>query len=150
MSGERSRNIYERHLDKVAANYHVLTPISFLERSASVHPNKTAVIHGERRHTYAEMLARCRALAGALAARGVGAGDTVSIMATNVPEMLEAHYGVPMCGAVLNALNYRLDADTIRFILGHAETRVLITDREFSEVVGAALFCEKAWTARRW
>ena len=85
------------------------------------------------------MLERCRALAGALAARGVGLGDTVSIMATNVPEMLEAHYGVPMCGAVLNALNYRLDAGTIRFILGHAETRVLITDREFSGVVGAAL-----------
>ena len=139
MSGTRPTNIYEQHLDKVPANHHVLTPISFLERSASVYPNKTAVIHGERRHTYAEMLARCRALAGALAARGVGAGDTVSIMAANVPEMLEAHYGVPMCGAVLNALNYRLDADTIRFILGHAETRVLIADREFSGVVGAAL-----------
>ena len=139
MSGERSTNVYERHLDKVAANYHVLTPISFLERSASVYPHKTAVIHGERRYTYAEMLARCRSLAGALAARGVGVGDAVSIMATNVPEMLEAHYGVPMCGAVLNALNYRLDADTIRFILGHAETKVLITDREFSGVVGAAL-----------
>ena len=139
MSGERSTSIYEQHLGKVAANYHVLTPISFLERSASVYPNKTAVIHGERRYTYSQMLERCRALAGALAARGVGVGDTVSVMATNVPEMLEAHYGVPMCGAVLNALNYRLDADTIRFILGHAETRVLITDREFSGVVGAAL-----------
>ena len=139
MSGEHSLPIYERHLDKVAANYHALTPITFLERSASVYPHKSAVIHGDRRFTYAEMLARCRALAGALAARGVGECDTVSIMAPNVPAMLEAHYGVPMTGAVLNALNYRLDAGTIRFILGHAETRVLITDREFSGVIGAAL-----------
>ena len=139
MSGDKPVNIYEQHLDRVAANYHVLTPLSFLERSASVYPNKTAVIHGERRYTYAQMRERCHALAGALAARGVGVGDTVSIMAANVPEMLEAHYGVPMCGAVLNALNYRLDADTVRFILGHAATRVLITDREFSGVVSAAL-----------
>ena len=81
----------------------------------------------------------CRRLAGALAGRGVGVGDTVSLMAPNVPEMLEAHFGVPMCGAVLNALNYRLDAATIRFILGHAETKVLITDREFSPMVAQAL-----------
>ena len=132
-------SIYDRHLDRGPANYHALTPLSFLERSASVYPDKTAVVHGETRYTYSEMLARCRALAGALAARGVGAGDTVSIMATNVPAMLEAHYGVPMTGAVLNALNYRLDAASIRFILGHAETRVLIADREFSATVGAAL-----------
>ena len=132
-------SIYDRHLDKVAANYHVLTPLSFLERSAAVYPHKTAVIHGEQRRTYAEMLSRCRSLAGALAARGIGVGDTVSIMAPNVPAMLEAHYAVPMTGAVLNALNYRLDAGTVRFILGHAETRVLITDREFSDTVGAAL-----------
>ena len=139
MSNPEPTSIYERHLDRVAANHHVLTPLSFLERSAAVYPNKIAVIHGERRHTYAEMLGRCRSLAGALAARGVGTGDTVSIMAANVPAMLEAHYGVPMSGAVLNALNYRLDAGTIRFILGHAETRILITDREFSHTVGAAL-----------
>ena len=136
---ENPVSVYDRHLDQGPANYHALTPLSFLERSASVYPDKTAVIHGETRHTYSEMLARCRSLAGALAARGVGAGDTVSIMATNVPAMLEAHYGVPMTGAVLNALNYRLDAASIRFILGHAETRVLITDREFSGTVGAAL-----------
>jgi len=136
---ENPVSIYDRHLDQGPANYHALTPLSFLERSASVYPDKTAVIHGETRYTYSEMFARCRALAGALAARGVGAGDTVSIMATNVPAMLEAHYGVPMIGAVLNALNYRLDAATIRFILGHAETRVLIADREFSDTVRAAL-----------
>ena len=139
MSDRPPVSIYERSLDRVAANYHALTPLSFLERSASVYPERTAVIHGERRYTYSEMLARCRRLAGALAARGIGLGDTVSIMAPNVPAMLEAHYGVPMAGAVLNAINYRLDAATIRFILGHAETRVLIVDREFSPVVGAAL-----------
>ena len=104
-----------------------------------VYPDKTAVVHGPRRFTYAELHARCRRLAGALAARGVGVGDTISLMAPNVPEMLEAHFGVPMCGAVLNALNYRLDAATIRFILGHAETKVLVTDREFSPVVAQAL-----------
>ena len=135
----RTANPYENGLDKRPANYVPLTPISFLERSAMVYPDKTAVVHGERRFTYKELHARCRRLAGALAGRGVGAGDTVSLMAPNVPEMLEAHFGVPMCGAVLNALNYRLDAATIRFILGHAETKVLITDREFAPVVSQAL-----------
>ena len=132
-------NPYEHGLDKRPANFVPLSPIGFLERSAMVYPDKTAVVYGSRRHTYAELYARCRRLAGALAARGVGSGDTVSLMAPNVPEMLEAHFGVPMSGAVLNALNYRLDADTIRFILGHAGTKVLITDREFSPVVARAL-----------
>jgi len=135
----RTGNPYERGLDKRPANFVPLTPISFLERSAMVYPDKTAVVHGPRRFTYAQLHARCRRLAGALAGRGVGVGDAVSLMAPNVPEMLEAHFGVPMCGAVLNALNYRLDPDTIRFILGHAETKVLITDREFSPVVARAL-----------
>ena len=135
----RPGNPYEHGLDKRHANFVPLSPISFLERSAMVYPGKTAVVHGERRFTYEELHARCRRLAGALAGRGVGLGDTVSLMAPNVPEMLEAHFGVPMCGAVLNALNYRLDADTIRFILGHAETKVLITDREFSPMVARAL-----------
>ncbi len=132
-------NPYEQGLDKQPANFVPLSPLSFLERSAMVYPGKTAVVHGPRRYTYAEFHARCRRLAGALVGRGVGVGDTVSLMAPNVPEMLEAHFGVPMCGAVLNALNYRLDADTIRFILGHAETKVLITDREFSPMVAQAL-----------
>ena len=135
----RTGNPYEHGLDKRSANFVPLSPIGFLERSAMVYPGKTAVVHGPRRTTYAELYARCRRLAGALAGRGVGAGDTVSLMAPNVPEMLEAHFGVPMCGAVLNALNYRLDAATIRFILGHAETKVLITDREFSPMVAQAL-----------
>ena len=135
----RTGSPYERGLDKRPANFVPLSPIGFLERSAMVYPGKTAVVHGPRRTTYAELYARCRRLAGALAGRGVGAGDTVSLMAPNVPEMLEAHFGVPMCGAVLNALNYRLDAATIRFILGHAETKVLITDREFSPMVAQAL-----------
>ena len=135
----RTGSPYERGLDKRPANFVPLSPIGFLERSAMVYPGKTAVVHGPRRTTYAELYARCRRLAGALAGRGVGAGDTVSLMAPNVPEMLEAHFGVPMCGAVLNALNYRLDAATIRFILGHAETKVLVTDREFSPMVAQAL-----------
>ena len=135
----RTGNPYEHGLDKRPANFVPLTPISFLERSAMVYPDKTAVVHGPRRFTYAQLYERCCRLAGTLVGRGVGVGDTVSLMAPNVPEMLEAHFGVPMCGAVLNALNYRLDPDTIRFILGHAETKVLITDREFSPVVTRAL-----------
>ena len=135
----RTGSPYEHGLDKRPANFVPLSPIGFLERSAMVYPDKTAVVHGARRYTYADLHARCRRLAGALAGCGVGVGDTVSVMAPNVPEMLEAHFGVPMCGAVLNALNYRLDADTIRFILGHAETQVLLTDREFSPVVAQAL-----------
>lgn len=137
-SGSRP-NIYEQHLEQVAANYVPLTPLSFLERSAAVYPQKIAVIHGTRRYTYRDFDQRCRLLASALSRRGIGLGDTVSVMAPNVPEMLEAHYGVPMTGAVLNALNYRLDADTISFILNHAETKVLITDRQFSDTIGKAL-----------
>ena len=135
----RTGHPYEHGLDKRLANFVPLSPLSFLERSAMVYPDKTAVVHGERRFTYADLHARCRRLADALAGRGIGVGDTVSLMAPNVPEMLEAHFGVPMCGAVLNALNYRLDADTIRFILDHAETKVLVTDREFSPVVAQTL-----------
>nr|WP_038098652.1 acyl-CoA synthetase [Thioalkalivibrio sp. HK1] len=132
-------NPYERALDKGPANFVPLTPIGFIERSALVYPQKTAVVYGERRFTWAEFHARSRRLAGALAGRGLGVGDTVSVMAPNVPEMLEAHFGVPMSGAVLNAINYRLDADTLRFILGHAQTKLLIADREYSKVVARAL-----------
>lgn len=132
-------NPYEQALDKVPANFVPLTPISFIERSALVYPQKTAVVYGDRRFTWAEFHARSRRLAGALVGRGLGVGDTVSVMAPNVPEMLEAHFGVPMSGAVLNAINYRLDADTLRFILGHAQTRLLIADREYSKIVTRAL-----------
>ncbi len=130
---------YATGLDRRPANYVPLTPISFLARSAAVYPDKTAVIHGARAFTYAELAARCRRLASALARRGVGPGDTVAIMAPNVPAMLEAHFGVPMAGAVLNALNYRLDARTIAFLLEHSEAKVLITDREFAGTIEAAL-----------
>ena len=131
--------IYDRDLPRRPANYAPLTPVDFLVRSASVYPDKVAVVHGDWRITYAELAGRCRRLAAALAARGVGRGDTVSIMAPNVPAMLEAHYGVPMCGAVLNAINYRLDAATVAFILEHAESKVLLTDREFSPTIAEAL-----------
>jgi fatty-acyl-CoA synthase len=130
---------YATGLDRRVANYVPLTPISFLARSAAVYPDKPAVIHGERTFTYAEFAARSRRLASALARRGIRPGDTVAIMAPNVPAMLEAHFGVPMAGAVLNALNYRLDARTIAFLLEHSEAKVLITDREFAPTIEAAL-----------
>lgn len=132
-------NQYEQDLDRNAANYVPLSPLSLLERSATIYPNKIAIVHGNLRITYAQMRSRCRRLASALQRRGIGKGDTVSVMAPNVPALLEAHYGVPLCGAVLNALNYRLDSAAIRFILEHANSKVLITDREFSSVVGPAL-----------
>ena len=132
-------SIYQRGLDQGPANYQPLTPLSFLEWSAAVYPDKCAVIHGEVRYSYAEFHGRCHRLASALAGRGIGVGDTVALMAPNVPAMLEAHYGVPLCGAVLNALNYRLDPTTIAFILDHAEAKLLITDREFSAVIREAL-----------
>ncbi|HUZ71653.1 MAG TPA: acyl-CoA synthetase [Stellaceae bacterium] len=133
-------DIYDAsHLARGAANYVPLTPLSFLARAAAIYPAKLAVVHGGESFTYREFYARCRRLADALRRRGVGPGDTVSVMAPNVPALLEAHYGVAMAGAVLNALNYRLDARTIAFILGHAESKVLITDREFSPTIRAAL-----------
>ncbi|HTS84563.1 MAG TPA: AMP-binding protein, partial [Usitatibacter sp.] len=126
-------------LERNAANYAPLTPVSFLQRSADVYPGKPAVIHGDRTYTYREFHERCRRLASVLAARGIGHGDTVAIMAPNVPALLECHYAVPGLGAVLNALNYRLDAASIAFCLEHGEAKVLITDKEFSAVVGEAL-----------
>ena len=136
---DRAANIFERDLARNAANFQPLTPLSFLARAAAVYPDKTAVVHGEAQYSYAEFDSRCRRLASALAKRGIGKGDTVSVMAPNVPAMLEAHYGVAMTGGVLNALNYRLDASTIAFILGHGGAKVLITDREFSPVIKDAL-----------
>ncbi len=126
-------------LKPVEANYAPLTPISFLRRSAEIHPERTAAIHGGRRFSYRKLYARARRLASVLARRGVGRSDTVSAMLPNVPAMLEAHFGVPMLGAVLNTINTRLDADTIAYILAHGEAKVLITDREYAGVVGPAL-----------
>jgi fatty-acyl-CoA synthase len=128
-------NPFELGLDRGAANYVPLTPLSFLERAAAVYPNKPAVIHGKHTFTYAEFYGRCRRLASALARRGIGLGDTVAVMAPNVPAMLEAHYGVPMAGAVLNALNFRLDARSIAFILEHGGAKFLIADKEFSDTI---------------
>jgi fatty-acyl-CoA synthase len=136
---KQATNPFATGLDKNAANYVPLSPISFLLRTASVYPNRLAVAYGERRYSWREVLERCRRLAGALAARGVGRGDTVAVMAPNLPEAFEAHFGVPMAGAVLNALNIRLDPATIAFILRHGEAKALITDREFAPVIEQAL-----------
>jgi 3-(methylthio)propionyl---CoA ligase len=122
-----------------AANYTPLSPIVFLPRAAEVHPERVAVIHGTRRYTYAQFYDRAKQLASALAKRGVQRGDVVAAMLPNVPAMLEAHYGVPMLGAVLNAINTRLDAETVAYILEHGEAKVFITDRVFASVVGPAL-----------
>ncbi|HKQ94480.1 MAG TPA: AMP-binding protein, partial [Aestuariivirgaceae bacterium] len=132
-------NPYDVDLPKNPANYQPLTPLSFLARSAAVYPGRCAVVHGRLRFTYAEFYDRSRRLASALAARGIGRGDTVSVLLANSPPMLEAHYGVPMTGAVLNTLNTRLDAAIVAFCLDHADARVLIVDREFAATVKAAL-----------
>ncbi|HLI21614.1 MAG TPA: AMP-binding protein, partial [Stellaceae bacterium] len=132
-------NPYTVDLDRNAANHQPLSPLGFIERAAAVHPNHLAVVHGAQRFTWAESYARCRRLASALRRRGIGKNDTVAIMATNTPHLFEAHFGVPMAGAVLNALNTRLDAATVAFMLEHGEAKALITDREFSGVVAAAL-----------
>lgn len=132
-------NPYEQNLDKNPANYQPLTPISYLERAAITFPDHVAIIHGEQRITYAQFWQRSLKLASALAKRGIGKGDTVSVMLSNTPPMLEAHFGVPMIRAVLHSLNTRLDAAIIAFQLDHADSKVLIVDREFSLVVREAL-----------
>ena len=135
----QSRNPYESGLDKNPANYVPLSPLGFLERSARIFPDRTSLIHGDQHYTWKETYSRCQRLASALTDLGVKRNDTVSIIAPNIPSMYEAHFGVPMTGAVLNTINVRLDANTIAFILEHAESKVLIADSEFSDVVGAAL-----------
>ncbi|HEU0060926.1 MAG TPA: acyl-CoA synthetase [Hyphomicrobiaceae bacterium] len=134
-----SANPYAQHLDKCAANFQPLSPLSFLERAAAIFPERIAVIHGARQDTYAEFYRRTRRLASALSRRGIGRGDTVSVMLANTPPMLEAHYGVPMTGAVLHAINTRLDAAVIAFQLDHAEAKLVICDREFAAVMRAAV-----------
>jgi fatty-acyl-CoA synthase len=132
-------NPYSTGLDRTPANYTPLSPLSLLARTAYVYPQRDAVVYNERRLSWAEVYERCRRLASALAQRGVGEGDTVAVMLPNVPAMYEAHFAVPMTGAVLNTLNTRLDADTIAFMLRHADARVLITDPEFSDTIKQAL-----------
>ena len=130
---------YDVDLDRSPANYAPLTPLGFIERAATVHSQRLAVVHGARRFTWEQTYARCRRLASALARRGIGAGDTVAVMLSNTPEMVECHFGVPMTGAVLNTLNTRLDAEAIAFMLDHGGAKLLIADREFSDTVGRAL-----------
>lgn len=130
---------YELHLDRNDANYVPLTPLSFLQRAARVFPDYTALIHGDVRFTWSQTYARARQLASVLDKRDIGKGDTVAFLAHNTPELYEAHFGVPMIGAVLNAINTRLDAEAIGFILEHGEAKVLIADREFGETVQHAL-----------
>ena len=132
-------NPFNEHLDRTAANHQPLTPLSLQARAAAIWPQHTAIIHGRQRVTWAEFDARSRRLASALAQRGIGTGDVVSVMLANTPPMLEAHHGVPMTGAVLHAMNTRLDAAIIAFQLDHAGTKVLITDREFAPVMKDAL-----------
>ena len=134
-----TRGIYEQHLDRSAANYASLTPLSLIARTAYTWPQRIAVVHGARRYTWSETYARSRRLASALAHRGIGVGDTVAVMLANTPEMVECHFGVPMTGGVLNTLNTRLDAETLAFMLEHGEAKVLITDTEFSPAIADAL-----------
>ncbi|MGF1608414.1 MAG: long-chain-fatty-acid--CoA ligase [Kiloniellales bacterium] len=130
---------FAQGLDKVACNFVPLTPIGFLEMAAANFPDRTAVVYGDQRFSYAELYSRCRRLASALRRRGIGKGDVVALVAPNTPAALEAHYGVPMAGAVLNPINIRLDAEAMAFILRHGEAKALITDKEFSGPVKAAL-----------
>ncbi len=132
-------NPYREGLDKCAANHAMLSPLSFLQRSAEVYPDRIAIIHGEVRHTWAETYARCRRLASALRQLGIGEGDTVATLLPNTPAMGEAHFGVPMAGAVLNTINIRLAAEEIAFILGHGGAEVLLVDPEFRDVAARAL-----------
>lgn len=130
---------YEVGLERCEANYVPLTPLSFLQRTAAVYPDRLAVIHGNRRYTWAQFAERARRLASALHHLGVGKNDTVAVVLNNTPEMLECHFGVPGAGAVLNTINTRLDPETVAFILEHGEAKVLITDREYAHTVKAAL-----------
>jgi fatty-acyl-CoA synthase len=132
-------SIFEQNLDRRPANHVPLSPVSFLTRAARIYPHRTAIIHGERQFTYAQFLERVRRLASSLVRAGVGKGDTVAIMAPNTPQMLEAHYAIPMLGAVLCPINIRLDAAAIGFILQHSETKILLTDTEFATVTRPAV-----------
>ena len=134
-----SADMYETGLDKNPANFTAMTPLKFIERAAAVYPSRLGVVHGTVRRTWAETYARTRRLASALHRRGIGRGDTVAVMLPNIPAMVEAHFGIPMTGAVLNALNTRLDAATLAFMLNHGEAKALIVDREFSALMRSVL-----------
>ncbi|WXL25845.1 acyl-CoA synthetase [Ectopseudomonas mendocina] len=127
-------NPFEYGMPREAANFQALTPLSFIERAATVYPDRLAIIHGPQRQTWAQTYTRCIRLASALHQRGIAQGETVAYLAPNGPALFEAHFGVPMCGAVLNAINTRLDAEAIAFILQHGEAKVLVVDKEFGEL----------------
>lgn len=130
-----SQHMYVQGLDRNPANHVALSPISFLTRAALVYPEKLAIVHGALRQTWGQTYKRCKRLASALRQRGIGLGDTVAVMLPNTPPMVEAHFGVPMAGAVLNALNTRLDAPTIAFMLKHGEAKLVVVDPEFAPVM---------------
>ncbi len=136
---DNSSNIYKQGLEKNAANYVPLSPLTFIARSAYIYPDRVSVIHGQRRFTWLETFNRARRLASALEARGIKEGETVAVMLNNTPEMYECHFGVPVTGAVLNTLNTRLDPEAVAFMLNHGEAKILITDKEYSHIVGPAL-----------
>jgi fatty-acyl-CoA synthase len=135
---------YRTSLDKNAANFIPLTPLTFLERTADVYPDRIALVHGDLKQSWGETRTRCRRLASALIRQGVKPGDTVSVLCPNTPAMLEAHFGIPWAGAVLNAINHRLDADGIAYILEHGESKVLLVDREFSGLTAKVLEAVKS------
>ena len=130
---------YDTNLDKNEANYVPLSPLSFLERTKNIYPNYEAIVYESRSYTWSEVYKRCVKFASALDKIGIKTGDTVSVMAFNTPEIFEAHYSIPMVGAVINAINTRLDPKTISYILDHSDAKVLIVDRQFNEVVTKAL-----------
>ncbi len=138
--------IFDQDLPRNDANFAAMSPLNFIERTAEVYPARLAVVHGELRRNWAEVYARCRQLASALQRAGVGKGDTVAVMLPNTPPMVEAHFGIPMAGAVLNALNTRLDAESVAFMLDHGEAKVVIVDPEFTPVMQQALTLRKAST----
>jgi fatty-acyl-CoA synthase len=136
--------IFDQDLPQTQANFAPLTPLAFLERAAEVYPQRLAVVHGALRRSWSEVYTRCRQLASALTQHGIGKGDTVAVMLPNTPPMVEAHFGIPMAGAVLNALNTRLDAETLAFMLDHGEAKVVIVDPEFAGVMQRAIALRKS------
>ena len=130
---------FNQVLEKTQANHVGLSPISFIKRAAAVYPDRVAVVYGDTTYTWSQTYRRCLQLASVLEGYGISRGDTVSVMLPNVPSMYEAHFGVPMTGAVLNAINIRLDAEAVAFILSHSGTRLLLVDPEFANVIEKAL-----------
>ncbi len=134
-----ARSQYDVGLKRTAANYQPLSPLSLIKRAAYVYPEYTSIVHGDMRYTWRETYTRCRRLASALRSAGIRRNDTVSILASNIPAMCEAHFGIPMAGAVLNTINTRLDAAGVAFILDHSEAKLLLVSEDYSELVRQAL-----------